>query len=246
MTVAVNTIVASAQVVLQDATAIRWAATELVSWLNDAQREIVLLKPDAGATTSTIALVAGTKQTIPSDGNRLIKVVRNMSALSSGLGRKVVRIVEQEALDAAVPNWHNPATTGDAAHANVIKNYCYSEQNPRTFYVYPGSVDTSTWLEIVYSANPATIAAGANIGLPDIYANAILDYILFRAFSKESDYSANASRADAHYKLFWTSITGKTMGDKVSTPNNVRKLGTEENTGEAQNPGRYPYSTQAQ
>lgn len=236
MTVAVNTIVASAQVVLQDATAIRWATTELVSWLNDAQREIVLLKPDAGATTATVALVAGTKQTIPADGNRLIKVVRNMSALADGLGRKAVRIVEQEALDAAVPNWHDPATTGDAAHANVVKNYCYSEQNPRTFYVYPGAKTTSTWLEIVYSANPATVSAGQNIALPDIYANAILDYILFRAFSKESDFSANAQRADNHYKLFWTSITGKSMGDKVSTPNNVRKLGPEENTGPAQYP----------
>lgn len=236
MTVAVNTIIESAQVVLQDATAIRWAATELVKWLNDAQREIVLLKPDAGATTATIALAVGTKQTIPAGGNRLLKVVRNMSALVDGLGRKVVRLVEQEALDASVPNWHDPTVAGDAAHANVIKNYCYSEQNPRTFYVYPGAKTTSAWLEIVYSADPTVVAAGQNISLPDIYANAILDYILFRAFSKESDFAAQQQRADTHYKLFWTSITGKSMGDKTSTPNNVRKLGPEENTGPAQYP----------
>lgn len=241
MTVAVNTIVESAQVVLQDAGAIRWATAELVKWLNDAQREIVLMKPDAGATTATMALVAGTKQSIPAGGNRLLKVVRNMSALD-GVGRKVVRLVEQEALDASVPNWHDPSTTGDAAHANVVKNYCYSEQNPRVFYVYPGAKNTSAWLEIVYSADPVAATAGGNIGLPDIYANAILDYILFRAFSKESDHSAQQARSEQHYKLFLTSITGKAQGDVASTPNNVRKLGPEPNTGAAQ----FPNLTQGQ
>lgn len=238
MAVAVNTLVSRAQVILQDPSGIRWATTELIGWLNDAQLEIVLLKPDAGAKTATVALVTGTKQTIPADGNRLLRVMRNMSALVDGLGKRAVRAVERESLDSSVPNWHDPMTTGDAAHANTVKHFCFDEQNPRSFYVYPGSKNTSTWLEIVYAANPTVVTAGENISIPDIYANAIVDYMLARAYMKESDFSAQASRADMHYKLFMTSVTGKAQGDTNSTPNNVRKLGPEQNTGLAQNPNQ--------
>lgn len=242
MTVAVNTIVSRAQTILQDVTGIRWPATELVDWLNDAQREIVLFKPDAGAATAVVAMAVGTKQDIPTGGNRLLRVVRNMSAASAGLGRRAVRIVEREILDAQVPDWHNPAVTGDAAHTTTIKHYCYDEQNPRSYYVYPGASSTSAWLEIVYSADPAVIAAGANIGLPDVFANAILDYMLYRAYSKDADFNAHAARAGTHYQMFMTSVTGKVQIDGMTTPNSVRKMGPEQNTGPAQVPkGSYPY-----
>ena len=52
--------------VLQDTTNVRWTDIELRDYINDAQREIVNLRPDSSATTSNIALVAGTKQTLPS------------------------------------------------------------------------------------------------------------------------------------------------------------------------------------
>jgi hypothetical protein len=237
MTVAVDTIVARAQVILQDTTGIRWPTAELVYWLNDAQREIVLFKPDAGATTAVIAMTVGTKQDIPSGGNRLLRVIRNMSALSGGLGRRAVRIVEREILDAQVPDWHNPSVSGDATHAAVIKHYCYDEQNPRSFYVYPGASTTSAWLEIVYSADPATAVTGGNISIPDVFANAILDYMLYRAYSKDADYTAHQARAAAHFQMFMTSVTGKAQVDALTTPNNVRKMGPEQATGPAQMTG---------
>ena len=234
MTIAVNTVVSRAQVILQDTIGIRWSADELIGWLNDAQREIVLFKPDASATTAVIALAVGTKQSIPADGNRLLRVMRNMSALSGGDGRRAVRLVEREILDSTVPNWHDPTTNKDATHTTVVKNYCYDEQNPRNFYVYPGMSSTSAWLEIVYSANPATVAAGDNLGVPDVYGNAVLDYILYRAYSKDADYTAQQARAAAHYQMFMTSVTGKAQVDAFATPNNVRKLGPEQSTGAAQ------------
>lgn len=241
MTVAVNTIVSRAQTILQDTTGIRWPTTELVDWINDAQREIVLFKPDAGATTAVIAMAVGTKQDIPAGGNRLLRVIRNMSALSGGLGRRAVRIVEREILDAQVPDWHNPSVTGDAAHATTIKHYCYDEQNPRSFYVYPGASSTSAWLEIVYAADPAAVTAGQNISIPDVFANAILDYVLYRAYSKDADYTAHSARAGAHFQMFMTSVTGKAQIDGLTTPNNVRKMGPEGATGVAQmSGGGYP------
>ena len=78
MTVTVQSIVDRVQTTLQDTTGIRWPVVdELVLWINDAQREVALIKPDAAAMNETIPLVAGTKQSIPALGNRLLRVVRN-------------------------------------------------------------------------------------------------------------------------------------------------------------------------
>lgn len=65
---------------LQDTTNVRWPEAELLRYINDAQREIVNLRPESSADHSNVQLVTGTEQTIPDVALRLIKVVRNMSA----------------------------------------------------------------------------------------------------------------------------------------------------------------------
>jgi len=223
MAVAVNDVIDKVQEVLQDTGGVRWDQTnELLEWLNDAQREIALLKPDATSENTTVTLVTGTKQTIPSDGNRLLRVVRNMSAASSGNGGRSIRLVARDVLDTQTPTWHDPNVTGDAAHTNVVKNYIYDEQDPKNYYVFPG-VSGNAYIEIVYSKNPAAVVAGNNLGVDDIYANAVQNYILYMAYMKESEVAANAQRASSHYNLFTQAITGKAQVDTITTPNQERR-----------------------
>jgi hypothetical protein len=221
MAVTVQSVIDRVQKTLQDTTGVRWPVVdELVLWVNDAQREIALLKPDASAKNTTITLAAGTKQEIPNDGNALLRVVRNMSAASNGLGRRAVRIVQRDILDAQTPDWHNPTVTGDAAHGTVVKHYIYDEQNPRNFYVYPGiSTANTAFAEIIYSANPTTVAQNGNLDIPDIYANAVMNYVLYMAYMKDAEYAGNQQRAASHYQLFTASITGKGQVDAMTTPN---------------------------
>lgn len=223
MAVSVQSVIDRVQTTLQDTTGVRWPVVgELVLWVNDAQREIALLKPDASAKNTTATLVAGTKQDIPSDGNRLLRVVRNMSAASNGVGRRAVRIVTREVLDAQTPDWHDPTISGDAAHGSVVKHYVYDEQNPRNFYVYPGiSSGANAYLEIIYSANPATVTQAGNLDIPDIYANAVMNYVLFMAYMKDAEYAGNNQRASSHYQLFIASVTGKGQVDALTSPNIV-------------------------
>ena len=219
MTVTVQSVIDRAQTILQDTTGIRWpVVTELVLFVNDAQREIALLKPDASAVNTTVTLATGTKQDIPSAGNRLLRVVRNMSAASGGTGKRSVRLVSREILDAQTPDWHDPTVSGDAALTHVIKHYIYDEQNPRNFYVYPG-VAGNSYVEIIYSANPTTVAQSGNLSIPDIFANAVTDYVLFRAYTKDAEYAGNNQRASTHYQLFINSVTGKGQIDAITSPN---------------------------
>ena len=223
MTVSVQSVIDRVQTTLQDTTGIRWPVTdELVLWVNDAQREIALLKPDASAKNETVTLDSGTKQSIPSTGNRLLRAVRNMSAASNGTGKRSVRLVSREILDAQTPDWHDPTVSGDAAHTSIVKHYIYDEQNPRNFYVYPG-VSGSAYLEIVFSANPNTVALNDNLDVPDVFANAIMNYVLYMAYMKDAEYAGNAQRGSGHYQLFITSVTGKGQIDAVTNPNMERR-----------------------
>lgn len=223
MTTTVNSVINNAQQILQDTGGIRWSETnELVKWVNDAQREIALLKPDATSLNTTITLVDGTKQSIPTDGNRLLRVIRNMSAASSGNGGRSIRLVERDVLDTQTPTWHDPDVTGDAAHTNVVKNYIYDEQDPKNFYVFPG-VTGDAYIEIVYSQNPATVTSSGNLSVDDIYATAVMNYVLYMAYMKESEVAGNAQRASSHYNLFTAAITGKAQVDTITTPNNERR-----------------------
>lgn len=224
MAVTVQSVIDRVQTVLQDTTGVRWPVVdELVLWINDAQREIALLKPDASAVNSTIQLTSGTKQSIPTAGNRLLKAVRNMSSASgSATGKRAVRLVGRDVLDAQTPDWHDPTVTGDAAHTNVVKHYLYDEANPRNFYVYPG-VQGNAYLEIIYSANPAIVAQNGNLSIPDIFANAVLNYVLYMAYMKDAEFAGNNQRASTHYQLFTASVSGKGQVDAMTNPNMERR-----------------------
>ncbi len=203
---------------LQDASAVRWATNELVRYLNDGQRDITVYRPDATATTATLTCVSGTRQTLPAAASKLIDIVRNVATTSD---KQVVRKVNRQMLDSISPSWH-------VATASVnISNYMYDPIDPRVFYVYPPAT-TLAQLSTVYSAYPTDITEPAdnalyttvsgNISVADIFANALADYILFRAFSKDAESSANAGRAQAHYALYTTALSTELRGTTSIAP----------------------------
>ena len=209
---------------LQDTTGVRWLEAELLRYINDAQREIVNLKPESTATTANMALVVGTKQSLPTGGLRLIKITRNMSDASGGAsGKRAIRIVDRDILDSQEPNWHDPTVSGDAAHTTTVKHYIFDEDDPRSFYVYPGASSTSTFVEIVYSAAPSDLGSiSATIAVDDIYGNAIVDFVLYRCYMKDAEFAGNEARAQSHYTLFTNSVGGGAQAAQIVSPNNDR------------------------
>ncbi len=212
-TVTGTQILDKAETILQDTTNVRWPTAELLGWLNDGQREIVAFRPDAGNKIAQMSLVAGTKQSVPTDGYQLLDVVRNFDNAGTTAGR-AVRKVPQELLDAQVPDWHAATPTTTVLH------FTYDPRIPRTFYVYPPSTGT-TKLEILYSAAPANLAAAGDvISIDDIYANVLLDYVLYRAYSKDFELTGNQERAQYHYAKFEASLGRKAATDAASVPTN--------------------------
>lgn len=218
-------IIDRARFTLQDSSGVRWTDAELLTYLNDGQRELVNFRPEAKATHANVLLAAGTEQTLPSGGLRLIKVTRNMSgSAADATGGKSIRIIEEDLVNSIDPDWHDPTVTGYSAHGSVVKNYVFDGDDPKKFYVYPGiKSGSSAYIEIVYSALPTDLSSvSSTIDVDDIYGNALLNFVLYRAYLKDAEYAANNQRAGSHYQLFTSSIAGGGQAELSLDPNVAR------------------------
>ena len=197
--------------IIQDQTNVRWPVPELLRWFNDGRREVAIVRPDIYAVTVTADLVAGTKQSLPADGCRFIDAVRNMPGGAAG---RAVRIVEREVLDAQMPDWHTLTPSAE------IRHFMFDERAPRTFYVYPPAAP-GTKLEIVYAQAPTEFTAATDVLSADeeLYMGAFVDYICFRAFSKDSEYAGNAQRAAGHYQQFANALGIGARTGAITSPN---------------------------
>jgi len=211
-TIIAQKIVDQAETVLQDVTNVRWPAEELLDWLNLGQVEIVRLAPDANAVTSEIKLDAGTKQMIPPNGIRFIGLIRNVPRVGHDQSSRAIREIDRGVLDASRPNWH--AEKPDP----VVRHFMFDPRMPHIFYVYPPQPADGRYVEISYSATPVDVYANSPIALDDVYAGALLDYLLYRAYSKDADHAPNAQRMMAHYSAFMQAIAGKEQGDLAAEP----------------------------
>lgn len=205
MTTLASAIITDALLAAQDPDQIRWTESECLGFLSDGEREIVNARPSAYARNGNTPLIAGTRQSIPSDGIEFIDYVRHMGAGSTA-GR-AARKVSKALLDAQNPDWHT------ATAAAAPQHFMHDPTVPRTFYVYPPATG-GTYAEIVYSATPPQLGSAASpINLPDIYRGPLLDYVLYRMFLKDSEFSNNADRAVFHRKAFDNSLG---LGDRSS------------------------------
>lgn len=213
-TIIARAVIEKAQIILQDTTGVRWPSdTELLGWLNDGQREVMVFKPNANVKNVAVKLATGTKQQLPADGVQLIDVVRNMGTDGNTPGR-AIRIVMREVLDAQVPNWHNATPAAEAKH------YTYTVLDPKTFYVYPPQPSSNQgYAELVYGAAPVDATINGAITLDDIYQNVLVDYILYRAYSKDTEYAADQNRAATHQSAYIASLTGKAKVEAGVNPN---------------------------
>jgi hypothetical protein len=193
-----------ASTILQDPDNTRWPENELLNWLNDGQREVALFKPDAYPKVDTVALDEGTRQSIPDGGSQLLDVLRNQ-------GGGVVTLVSRSVMDEHRPDWHQVDSSAE------VKHFMFDERNPKTFWVYPPNDGTGS-VEVLYSAAPEDVAVEDTILIDDTYANALVDYILYRAYMKDADYAANDQRAANQYNRFLSSLGAMDQRETADNP----------------------------
>lgn len=223
MAISAQSIIRRVVETLQDPTSIRWPVPELVRYLNDGQREIKLHRPDTVRQTGDIALVAGSRQTLPANADKLIEIWHNKAS------KRAVQMVDRRILDDQTPGWHALPGSADILH------YTYDPRVPTEFFVYPPALGGNT-LVGAFSVNPTDITEPADgslytavigdIQIIDSLANALQQYILARSFMKDSEYAGNAARAQAHYQMFADAMGIEVKGTIGVAPSTLRKVQT--------------------
>lgn len=203
----VSDVLDRASELLFDTARTRWTLPELCKWLTDGLRTVVQLRPDAGAKRVALQLVGGTRQTLPADAVRLLRITRNLSHPAGVPGRSVIETTH-EALNAEVALWHSKGSK------LLVEKFAYDQREPKHFDVYPampGADGTPVLaaLEVIYAANPPVVTAlltdmatlSQTLTLSDEYLSPLVDWVLWRALSKDSE-AANLERAVAHRDTF--------------------------------------------
>jgi len=168
----------------------RWTLAELSGYVNDGQRFILTKAPDATAVERVVALAAGVEQAVPDDCFALLELLRNADGRQTA-----IRQVARAALDASAPGW----TAGTQKIAVI--HFIQDQRQPHRFDVYP-PVQEGVQVVAMLALKPVPIGADGtgSITVHPEYAEALRHYVLYRAWSKDAEYGANAALASAHYQ----------------------------------------------
>ncbi len=203
-----------------------WPLTELCQWLNFGLDAITLQKPSASAVTATVPLVEGTRQQLPANYVSVLRPIRNVPGANADREpRRRITVVNEEDLTGLNPAWDDPLSV---RYRQQARHFVFDEANPKTFYVYPGNDGTGA-LEMVLSAIPEKIAPtgdpekiasyGTELPLDETYHDALVDYIMYRAYSKDAQFAGMANRAALHYSQFANSLGIKLAVEANTSPN---------------------------
>jgi hypothetical protein len=196
MTVTVGDIVSGARKILSDDDEVRWSNSELILWLNDCYSVLPQVKPSECTVGEELTLIAGTKQSIPSDAERLVDITHNTAG---ELG--AIEVITRKELNSALPGWHREPGTED------IERYVFDEMAPKEFFVYPPALSTAKVYAYTIKVPEShsrifAVSEDLPISAKDSLAPMLIDYILFRAFSKDADNASYANRAGLHLNSF--------------------------------------------
>lgn len=191
-----SAIIDAAAFTLQDEGNTQWTRPELFGYVNDGQRDLCVVLPNAYTVNRVVPLVAGTKQAVPADCAALVRLSCNMGTAGTVRGR-APRKFDIEVMDRQNPAWHS------AAASSTVQEYGLDVRDPKHYYVSPPQpASNQGQVEGVFYGIPSELAAEADaIVLDDLYKTALEHYVVYRAYLKEGELN-NPVAAAAHRAEF--------------------------------------------
>lgn len=213
MAILVSALIATLRPLLLDpAPGDTWFDPDFIRMISVAQRVVCLVKRDAYPVRASIALVAGTKQSIPADGHTLMQVYGNTAS-----GRRVTQCIA-ELMDVAAA--YHPAATQEVD----VQQWAADPRDPTRFDVVPPNTGTG-FLDALYGSTPPNLTVvGDSLVVPDIYEQAILDLVLSMA------YGQNTARGDTVKESYhwnrWGALLGISSASQVQVAAQVGMKGS--------------------
>lgn len=199
----------------------RWPDAELLDYINAAHRQTVTLV----AAANTIETIEDTlttrvsRQALPAGGIKFLKVARNY-ADDGTTPQGAVRYVEKDALDTFDPDWEYVTTKADGD--NFFEHFCHDSREPTVYFLYPPPVVDNKRLAVVYSANPVEMTlVGDTVPLADEYRNATVQYMTYRALTKESRETLPDDYRQELWQNYLTALGLQEQAKERVSPKNV-------------------------
>lgn len=205
-----QTVIDSITDITKDVDRERFKLTEISRWMNQGAGQIATIHPRAASQYLQLTLAAGARQDLRTidptkQWVRLHELVCNV--VGSNPTGDTIRQVSRPALDFTFKTWRSQAAT-----ATAVKEYTQDEREPFTFDVYP-PVAAGTKVLALASVRPAPfcvldggLTALLNpdeiVPLADGFEVPLIDYTLFRLFSKDANDPTYQARAAMHLQAF--------------------------------------------
>ncbi|RMD60675.1 hypothetical protein D6833_09350 [Candidatus Parcubacteria bacterium] len=149
------------------------------------------LQPQAFVVTDDVILTAGAKQLIPPNSLGIVDVV----LITSPTGEKApVTKFDKRVMDAFYRGWVTSPPSIPRQWAQDLSDY-------RVYWVYPPAVE-GLQASIEHISVPGNVRQNELLDIDRRFEPALLDYVLFRAFSEDAEYANDPRRAAAHYEAF--------------------------------------------
>lgn len=209
----VNDILESVTIRYNDTEYTRLSQSQYLKFLDDAISKLILVRPDAHVQTAIVPLVEGTRQSIPSDGYALIDIYMNKIDEGSGQFSNGAPILQVDRKDLDYfSNWHETGSTTDE-----IDEFAYDSRSPRTFWVSPPPADDDlVHVEMDYSFGHEVKFAELTdtfadillmeIDVEDIFASALMQYMLYLCFSTDSSSTNDMQLSAAYEQAFYQGL----------------------------------------
>jgi hypothetical protein len=183
-----------------------------LDWVNDAQRAVCLMRPDANSVVGNITLVLGPRQALPAGSVRLLGVTRNMGADGLTIGKALIFTKEFDLHGIVNPDWMSTAA------ASPVREVIYDEKrDPLNFWVFPPAI--ANWkIEANMAKSPTDVADTGQTGtgalqISDVYAGPMQSWMLFRAYALATQALNQFQRAQFYFKSFFNQLGVKIHAD---------------------------------
>lgn len=175
---------------------VRWSRPELIDFMNDAIAAIVIRRPDLSRATAAVATSSNTVA-LPDDAYQILAVnhIDNVAATFVSINK----------LNQLYPEWR----TTEGAPVCWTRN----ELDETTLFLYPAP-QTEVNVEVVYSRTLKVTDESAPFPLSEVYEGVVADFVMYRAYNKDSLNPAEGQKAQLHLQAFATAL-----GDKTATDN---------------------------
>lgn len=187
---------------------IRWSVQEIQEYVNDALVQLALLKPEAFAKTVEMPLKAGSYQELPEDIMQLIDLIGVKDAYGRIHG-KPLRL-DTNASYVSHAYFADLACQVAVNGRYVMRSYVFDPKNPQAIFVYP---PVPAGEELSLLVNGVVVTQEGKGEVPRKWHNAVIEWALYRAFSKDTESPVNQQKGSQHLQHFYSILNLSTQAE---------------------------------